>query len=167
MNPYATLPGVFGAIFGIFMLLFVALLLVSNWKIYVKMGVPGWKAIIPYYNLWVMIDCLRKPKSWFWLFLLGYIAYMVYYFFIQMPLIEGTMAHHSPPYLLFFSLLFLALLIVLLVYSIKLTHALSKAFGHGADYTVGLILLPIVFLPILAFGPDKFQLAHQKDLAIE
>jgi hypothetical protein len=32
---------------------------------------------------------------------------------------------------------------------------LSEAFGYGFGYTLGLIFLPYVFLPMLAFGKAK------------
>jgi hypothetical protein len=43
-----------------------------------------------------------------------------------------------------------------LVAAIKLTHYLSKSFGKGTGFTLGLIFLPIVFYPILAFGDAKY-----------
>ncbi len=39
-----------------------------------------------------------------------------------------------------------------LVFAILVLAALANAFGKGAGYVVGLILLPIVFYPMLAFG---------------
>lgn len=158
MNPFSALPVTFLIVYGVICAIFWTLTLVSMWKIYVKMGVPGWKGIVPFYNLWVMIEALRKPKSWFWIILSGYILYFAYYSILYIPGIsEDMMTYGNPISRLLFSLLVLAMLIVLLVYAIRLTHALSQAFGHGAGFTVGLILLPMIFLPILAFGPDRFQ----------
>lgn len=34
---------------------------------------------------------------------------------------------------------------------------LSKKFGKGIGFGIGLAFLPIIFLPILAFGPAKYQ----------
>ena len=45
-----------------------------------------------------------------------------------------------------------------IIFMIKLYHALSLAFGKGAGFTVGLILLGFVFMPILAFGDAKYVL---------
>ena len=47
--------------------------------------------------------------------------------------------------------------IVGLVYGIMATHQISKAFGKGTGFTVGLVLLPFVFYPILAFSSDKYH----------
>lgn len=41
-------------------------------------------------------------------------------------------------------------------YAIVLMNELSKSFGKDSGFTVGLILLPIVFLPILAFGDAEY-----------
>ena len=35
---------------------------------------------------------------------------------------------------------------------------LAKAFGHGTGFTIGLILLPPIFLLILGFGSSTYQL---------
>jgi hypothetical protein len=34
---------------------------------------------------------------------------------------------------------------------------LAKAFGKGTGFGIGLILLPVIFLPMLAFGSAKYQ----------
>ena len=34
---------------------------------------------------------------------------------------------------------------------------LAKAFGKGTGFAVGLIFLPIIFLPMLAFGKAEYQ----------
>lgn len=39
---------------------------------------------------------------------------------------------------------------------------LAKAFGQGVGFAIGLILLPIVFWLILAFGSSQYQLQREK-----
>lgn len=39
-----------------------------------------------------------------------------------------------------------------LVVAILLVFAIAKAFGKGGGFAAGMILLPIVFYPLLAFG---------------
>ena len=46
--------------------------------------------------------------------------------------------------------------IVNIVFSVMMMHALSKSFGEDIGFTIGLILLPFVFLPILAFGNFQY-----------
>jgi hypothetical protein len=47
--------------------------------------------------------------------------------------------------------------IVNIIIDIILNIKLAKAFGKGAGFTVGLILLPIIFIPILAFGSASYS----------
>jgi hypothetical protein len=52
-------------------------------------------------------------------------------------------------------LLFIPLVNIIVL--IILMHAISKAFGHGAGFTVGLVLLPFIFIPILGFGSSQYR----------
>jgi signal peptidase I len=39
-------------------------------KLFVKAGVPAWKAYVPFYNTWVMQELAHRPKHWvFWQFI--------------------------------------------------------------------------------------------------
>lgn len=46
--------------------------------------------------------------------------------------------------------------IVNIVVLIMIMHSLSKSFGKGAGFTIGLLVLGIVFYPILGFGSDSY-----------
>ena len=50
----------------------------------------------------------------------------------------------------------LVLLIAATVVQIIQCVKLSKAFGHGAGYAVGLIFLTPIFMLILAFGKSQY-----------
>jgi len=43
-----------------------------------------------------------------------------------------------------------------IVIAILVVVGLAKNFGKGAGFTVGLLFLPFIFLPILAFGSAKY-----------
>jgi hypothetical protein len=47
--------------------------------------------------------------------------------------------------------------IVNIVYAIFMMRELARVFGQGVGFTIGLILLPFIFLPILAFGDYKYK----------
>ena len=158
MIPYfSLLPAAFLIVYMIMYVAILAIAIISLWKIYEKMGEPGWKGIIPYYNIWVMVDKLKKPRFWFWIqvvcsaLLIGISVITTGLLLIAMQTqedIAGIIAVIG-----IFSLI---IAVVALVYQIRLFHALSKSFGYGAGFTVGLVLLPIVFFPILAFGDSVF-----------
>lgn len=44
-----------------------------------------------------------------------------------------------------------------IVFGIWVLNLLSKSFGKDEGFTVGLILLPFIFLPILAFGSAQYK----------
>jgi len=45
-------------------LLIAVVYVVSYWKIYVKAGKPGWAAIVPIYNIIVLLEVIKKPTWW-------------------------------------------------------------------------------------------------------
>ena len=92
-------------------------MIASLWTTFSKAGKPGWAAIVPIYNLIVLLEIVGKP--WWWLFLM------------LIPIVN--------------------LVILIIVY-----HNLSLSFGKSGGFTVGLILLGFIFLPILAFGDAKY-----------
>jgi hypothetical protein len=53
-----------GVGFVLFMLAFTVLMIASMWKVFTKAGKPGWAAIVPIYNLVVMLEMVRKPMWW-------------------------------------------------------------------------------------------------------
>ncbi len=63
-----TNPGDPGVGVLIFILLFAILLIASLWKIFDKAGQPGWAAIIPIYNTYIMLQIAGRP--WWWLILM-------------------------------------------------------------------------------------------------
>jgi hypothetical protein len=46
--------------------------------------------------------------------------------------------------------------IVNVVIAIIITHDLSKAFNKGVGWTIGMLLVGVVFYPMLAFGSDAY-----------
>jgi hypothetical protein len=49
----------------------------------------------------------------------------------------------------------IAALVFLVIYIIGL-HKLSKAFGHGVGFTLGLIFFEPIFMLILGFGSSRY-----------
>ncbi len=61
--------------YQILVIAFISLMLVwlpaaGTYGMFKKAGVPGWKAIIPFYNTGVMLDIAKRPMHWFiWQFI--------------------------------------------------------------------------------------------------
>jgi len=98
-------------------LVFAVLMIVSMWKVFEKAGQPGWAAIVPIYNLWVMVKIAGLGAMWF-----------VLYF---IPCVSIAPSFYVP-------------------------IQIGKAFGKGIGFGLGLIFLPFIFLPILAFGDAEY-----------
>ncbi len=56
--------------YSLFMLAICVLLIVANWKIYVKAGKPGWACIVPFYSQYCLYDFTWGSG---WMFLLQFI----------------------------------------------------------------------------------------------
>ena len=114
--------GIFAGFFGFFLFLviiaWVVLTIVAEWKIFKKAGKEGWKALIPVYNAYTLLQILNME-----------------------------------PMLCFLTLLPGANFMLGIVMCVKL----SKSFGKGAGFAVGLILLEPIFEMILAFGDAKYK----------
>jgi hypothetical protein len=51
-------------------LVIVVAIIAGVWKVFVKAGKPGWAAIIPIYNLIVLLQIAGKPLWWIILFII-------------------------------------------------------------------------------------------------
>ena len=105
---------------GLFIIYFavIALLIASMWVVFAKAGKPGWAALIPIYNIIILLEIVGKP--WWWLFLM------------VLPVFN-------------------------IIFSVWTYNLLSKSFGKSEGFTVGLLLLSFIFMPILAFGDAEYQ----------
>ena len=70
----AIMGGGIGAIIG---LAFVVLMIASMWKVYVKAGQPGWAAIVPIYNIIVLLNIVGKPLWWIILFCIPFVNFVI------------------------------------------------------------------------------------------
>lgn len=70
MNDYSNGTSGMGAFMGFMSFIYFLAIIASiagMWKIFQKAGEEGWKAIIPIYNLIILLKVIGKP--WWWLFL--------------------------------------------------------------------------------------------------
>lgn len=58
----------FFVVFFLFYLAIIILMIASIWTIFSKAGKPGWAAIVPIYNVIVLLEIVGKP--WWWLLLM-------------------------------------------------------------------------------------------------
>ncbi|GLB31685.1 hypothetical protein LAD12857_36080 [Lacrimispora amygdalina] len=128
---------VFGIILFIIVLAVLIFLLITNWRIFSKAGKPGWAALVPFYNAYIMSDIAFGNANYF-------IAIM----FLWVMVFIGRITEIG----ILRSLVSLLSLVLYIIYCTKI----SKAFGKSSGFTVGLVLLPLIFFPILGFGSAEY-----------
>ncbi|TAN38934.1 MAG: signal peptidase I [Verrucomicrobia bacterium] len=60
--------GAVGGVVLIVELALIVLIIAAMWRIFTKAGQPGWAALIPIYNVYVMLQVAGKPGWWLILF---------------------------------------------------------------------------------------------------
>lgn len=62
--------GSLGTVPTLILLAVVVFMIASVWKVFAKAGEPGWAAIVPIYNIVVMLKIAGKPVWWIILFII-------------------------------------------------------------------------------------------------
>lgn len=66
--------GFFGILIYLAILIFIVAAL---WKVFEKAGKPGWAAIVPIYNIIVMLEIIGRPLWWIVLLLIPIVNFVV------------------------------------------------------------------------------------------
>jgi len=123
MNDDAALGGLLAVLMAYMILVMVIslavaiVMIVSNWKINVKAGQPGWAVLVPFYSLYIHLKVLQRPSYWIWLYIGSIIT----------------------------SVIFIGL-IGIIILSILDAIRLAKVFGKGDGFIVGLNYLSYYIL---------------------
>lgn len=112
---------------GIIILLYVVPALICSWRLYEKVGMDGWKALVPIYNYVVMAEIAKKPV---WMGVIAGVSMVLY------PYLNKSADTKSIGALLSLSAL---------VFGIILLANYFKQY----TLTLGQIII-ILFLPIIA-----------------
>jgi hypothetical protein len=59
-------------------IVFMVLVIAGTWKIFVKAGRPGWGAIIPFYNTYLMLKVAGRPGWWLILFFMPFVNIVIW-----------------------------------------------------------------------------------------
>ena len=106
--------GLFSIIIISVICLTMLLVLISWFRIFSKAGQAGWKALVPFFNIFIFTKIAKKPIWW------------------------------------------IAIYLVIPVGYILSALQISKLFGKKLIFSIGLIFLPMVFFPLLAFGKAEY-----------
>jgi hypothetical protein len=75
-EPSGGAAAAFGLVFFVVWLAVVVLIVAGIWKVFVKAGEPGWAALVPIYNLVVLLKIAGKPLWWLVLLLIPFVNFI-------------------------------------------------------------------------------------------
>ena len=126
-------------IIGIIALAIAVFMLIAQCKLFTKAGEKWWKALIPFYSTW--INTKITGLAWWWCII--FIAITCCSF---IPVVGSVMYW-----------------IVLLV-GFNYNYNLAKKFGRSNGFAFLCTILPIIGIPILAFGSSKYNKDANTDM---
>ncbi|MDE5889348.1 MAG: hypothetical protein K2H20_04945 [Bacilli bacterium] len=103
--------------------------IIGMWKMYEKAGQPGWKAIIPYYNTWTLVEI--AGLNWYW-FLVALASTVISVLGLEGISFVGSIAG--------------------LIANINIYHNLSKKFNKSTGWIVLSVFFGGFTLPILGYS---------------
>ena len=142
---------------------------VSWWRIFEKMGVSGWKSLVPVYGGYILYKTMWEAKIYFIALFLRMLTFPILMVALVSRHVEWFVRIASG-----FSLDLSAYVDVLagsgnviyigaflffftFVLQAVFCWRLAKSFDYSIGCFLGLLFLPIIFIPLLAFGDSRFD----------
>lgn len=150
-DSYAVGSAVGGAIAGLFVVLAIVMIIalavavlqiIGTWKILTKGGKPGWGALIPFYNQYLLCEMVGVSPWWI-LIVLGCSLLSF------IPLIGWLLSFGASIY-----------------FMILLNVSLARSFGKEDTYAIGLILLQPIFYFILGLNGEYVDKKPMNDVVM-
>lgn len=149
----------------IFSHILLAIQLVGFWFTYKKMNLPGWKGLIPFYNVYTLFEELWE-KKYFWRslifcaicvasFIVGEVLFAVGGVFTYRPYPDASLGVTGLALLIIGIVFFVAAIVMLILAFViyyKIYHKTAKAFGLKKAWVWGMIFVPYIMFPIIGFN---------------
>lgn len=118
--------------------IFIGILpIAGKWKVYGKLGMPGWYSIIPVYADYKLCERVHRGDETR-TFLMAYLIVLICsWVFCWVDTVGALLA------------------LAQLVMNIIVLNDLSRAFGKETGYTIGLVIFGFVFWTMLGFGASE------------
>lgn len=109
----------------------------GKWKVYGKLGMPGWYSIIPVYADYKLCERVHRGDETR-TFLMAYLIVLICsWAFCWVDTVGALLA------------------LAQLVMTIIVLNDMSRAFGKETGYTIGLVIFGFVFWTMLGFGASE------------
>jgi len=119
-------------VFWLIGIAFAVLAIIGLWKTFRKAGLPGWAAIIPFYNEYNVVKMSNRPIWFFWAML-------------------------GCSLLAWIPILGWLLIIGLIVLWVFIALDIAANFGQGTGFAILLIIFPSIMFLVLGFGSAQFN----------
>jgi hypothetical protein len=116
----------------LFAIAWAVLAIIGLWKTLRKAGLPGWAAIIPFYNEYNIVKMSNRPIWFFW-------AMLGCSLFAWIPILGFI------------------LIIGIIVLWVFVALDIAANFGQGTGFAILLIIFPSIMFLILGFGSSQFN----------
>ena len=123
--------------FSVLAILIWLLPIAGKWKVYGKLGMPGWYSIVPVYADYKLCERVRRGDDTR-TFLMAYLIVLICSWVFCWVDTVGVL-----------------LALAQLVMTIIVLNDLSHAFGKETGYTIGLVIFGFVFWTMLGFGASE------------
>ena len=131
-NTIAVVFLVIMCIVGLIVLAISIFQIIGTWKIFKKAGQPGWAALIPIYNMYIL--CKVTGVNPYWVLILALSGLLSF-----IPIIGS-----------------LAIAIVTIYATILIYVSLANSFGKDTGWVIGLVLLNPFFMFALGIGSSTY-----------
>ena len=158
LSPILAEIGLFGGLFMIatrllliYYVLSIIPVAIGMAKTFERTGQPSWAVLIPIYNAIVLLRVAGLPRYGVLPILIPFVG-MITSWIIPSESLGGTES-------ILVKLIIGAVVIGMIAFPFWITwvhHHISRRFGHGIGFTIGLTLLAPIFWLILGFGSSKY-----------
>lgn len=138
------------------LLTLIVLTIAGFWMVFVKAGEKGWKALIPFYNLYILFKISGLSGWWFGVLFIPLSVVILGAWVVEIPT-NVLVNQEALPFriTLLFNLFFASLQVIFIVFSV-MTYRVAQSFQKGLPFTLGLSLLGFIFWPVLGFGDAQY-----------
>ena len=117
--------GLISAYFGVTILI-VLVFIIAGWRLFSKAGKPGWAIIVPFYNLYIYTQIIKRPGWW-----------ILLYFSIAIPAVGA-----------------LGLVFLSIIDQLRLAKVFGRSAGFGVGLILlGWVFFPILAFSESQYDP--------------
>lgn len=141
---------------NILSLFLMAASIAGTWMIFAKAGERGWKAVIPFYNYYILLRITRHSGWWVAALAVPAVLIFIAGSTVTYQLIELS-ADGARALVEMIAIIILISAPIAITINAVVMYDIARAFGKRLPFTVGLTLLPFIFLVWLGFGDETFR----------